>query len=260
MALTAETNIGPHLDAPAAAGVVWDLNDLIALDSSGNAGRLDADGTYTEFIGMAAESGDNTGGAAADIYIRVHRPPVVLSTTLTGSTKALALQKPTVYATDHETLSLEGGIEVGHLVQHKEDGRSLILCDPWGQGSGGVYVIAQTVAYADFTDGGGAEGTLNLDNAIPAGSVVVGVQVEVDTITGGSSQTLDVGVDGDDDAFAAALDVSSAATVGAASTVATSYVAADDTLMITLADATDFGNISAFNADVRIAVVGALQF
>lgn len=261
MALKAQQNIGPGASHPAAAAVVWDVNDLIGLDTAGNAGRLDADGTYKTFAGIATMSGDNTDGAAADLMVHVIRSPFVLSTTLTGSSKTLALHQATVYATDHETLTLEGGVAIGSLVQHQEDGKSLIHCDVWGGSTqAGVYTIAQQFVIGDFTDGGGAEGTLNLDDPIPAGSLILGSQVEITTITGGSSQTMDVGVDGDDDAFAAALDISAAATVGAVGTVATSYVAADDVLMITAADGADFGNITVLTGTVRIAVLGSLQF
>lgn len=261
MALNAQQNIGPGASHPAAAGAVWDVNDLIGLDTAGNAGRLDADGTYKTFAGMATMSADNTGGAAADLMVHVLRAPVVLSTTLTGSSKTLALHQATVYATDHETLTLEGGVAIGHLVQHTEEGKSLIYCDPWGgAGEGGVYVIAQSFVFADFTDGGGTTGTLNLDAPIPAGSVVLGVQVEITTVTGGDTHTMEVGVDGDPNAFAAALDISSAGTVGAAATVATSYVAADDTLMISAIEGSDFGDITVLTGSVRISVLGSLQF
>jgi hypothetical protein len=64
--------------------------------------------------------------------------------------------------------------------------------------------VAQRVSYADFTDGGTTDGTLVLDNTIPAGSFVIGTKVKVETaFDGGSNSTavLDIGDGSDADIF-----------------------------------------------------------
>jgi hypothetical protein len=61
-------------------------------------------------------------------------------------------------------------------------------------GYGFVEVLTQTVLFSDFTDGGAAVGTKVLAKAIPAGSIMLGSKLVVNTgFTGDVSATLTVG-------------------------------------------------------------------
>lgn len=59
---------------------------------------------------------------------------------------------------------------------------------------GAIVKIAQTVAFGDFTDGGGAVGTLELDDDIPAGATfLIGHLLAVTGFAGNTSAALTVG-------------------------------------------------------------------
>lgn len=63
-------------------------------------------------------------------------------------------------------------------------------------------VISQRVSIADFTDGGAAVGTLNLDNAIPIGAIVDPISVmDVTGFAGDTSAVLLVGETDDTDRY-----------------------------------------------------------
>jgi len=257
MANDMKLNIGPDADLELAA-VAIDESKLLSLNATGYARHLTVGDV---FAGFAVESIDNSTGSAGDKFIRARRGRFRITATVSGSSLDAAMRKVAVYATDHETLTLDGGTHIGSLIQHRKDGTSLILVDTEagaGQGSG-EFVITQDIALADFTDAGGATGYVDLDAGIPGGTVVDVVQVEIKTVTGGDTKTLDVGVDGDADAFVAGIDAESAATLGAKATLATSYVAADDTIRVTLTEGDDFGDITAFTAEVRLLCRGGLQ-
>ena len=66
----------------------------------------------------------------------------------------------------------------------------------------GIQKVAQIVKIANFTDGGGAAGTLTLSKQIPAGSFVLGSKVTVKTgFTGDTTAVMDIGDGSDEDLF-----------------------------------------------------------
>ena len=66
----------------------------------------------------------------------------------------------------------------------------------------GLRKIGQWVSAGDFTDGGGADGTLNLSKQIPAGSFVFGSKVTVTTgFDAGGTAVMNIGTAADDDLF-----------------------------------------------------------
>ena len=78
-------------------------------------------------------------------------------------------------------------------VKRQAEGRD----DDWGA-LGGNHVLQQYVVYTDFTDGGGAAGTLALTETIPAGAWVEQVVLKNLTgFTGDTSATITIG-DGTD--------------------------------------------------------------
>jgi hypothetical protein len=66
----------------------------------------------------------------------------------------------------------------------------------------GLRKVSQIVKVADFTDGDGTSGTLNLNKKIPAGSFVIGSKVTVETgFSGDTTCVLDIGNSDDADAY-----------------------------------------------------------
>jgi hypothetical protein len=62
----------------------------------------------------------------------------------------------------------------------------------------GIRKVSQIVNFGDITDDGGADGTLNLNKQIPAGSFVIGSKVTVkDGFVGDTTAVLSVGTSGD---------------------------------------------------------------
>jgi hypothetical protein len=62
----------------------------------------------------------------------------------------------------------------------------------------GLRKVSQIVNFDDITDDGGADGTLNLDKQIPAGSFVIGSKVTVKTgFAGDTTAVLSIGTAGD---------------------------------------------------------------
>lgn len=88
-------------------------------------------------------------------------------------------------------IDLTNNQSLGHWTKLKEDGADNDWCE-------GLGVITETVALADFTDGGGAAGTYVLTRGIPQGAFVLRtVLVNVTGFTGDTSATIQVG-DGSD--------------------------------------------------------------
>ena len=117
--------------------------------------------------------------------------------------------------------------------------------------TGGLQAVQQSVALADFTDNGDATGYVDLTEQVPAGSLVMGVELDVTTAFDSTSLTAQVGVSGNLDRFSAnaSLDVSAIAAVGSESPDAggNGYAAAAATPRVTVTDGAgtpDFGNIT----------------
>ena len=112
--------------------------------------------------------------------------------------------------------------------------------------------IAEGFAFGDFTDGGAAAGTLQLATAVPAGSLVKAVAINVTTEfsgTGVSTATAQFGDGTDADRFSeeAALDLTSVALVGSSAPAdgANAFCASDTNITITATEDSDFGQIDA---------------
>lgn len=116
---------------------------------------------------------------------------------------------------------------------------------------GFIKAVKQTgIAYTDFTDGGGAAGTLVLDDAIPADCLVVGVKAEVTTgFTGDTSMALTVGDGSTADLFGVTCSILAAATVGVSAKYVSNkslpFVDAATNITLTATGAADWGNVSA---------------
>ncbi|MHA2063284.1 MAG: hypothetical protein ACXABY_02765 [Candidatus Thorarchaeota archaeon] len=126
----------------------------------------------------------------------------------------------------------------------------------------GIRKVGQWVTYDQFTDGGGASGTLALSKTIPAGSFVFGSKVTVTTgFTGDTTAVLDIGDGSDADLFsqtthnivAAATNLvegADEAAAGAGRGIAP--VASAATVTLTVTGASDFGLITAGKMYVEV--------
>ena len=112
--------------------------------------------------------------------------------------------------------------------------------------------VAQIVKYSDLTDGGGTDGTLNMNKQIPAGSFVIGSKVTVKTAFGGTTPTLTIGTAGDaneyggdttHDLSSAARNLVKAAFIGSDAGLVAEGTAID--VLLTVAEDSDYGNIDA---------------
>lgn len=127
----------------------------------------------------------------------------------------------------------------------------------------GLRKVSQWVAYGDFTDGGGTDGTLNLTPTIPAGSFVVGSKVKVTAgFTGDTSCVLDIGTSSDSDLFSYTnhniftaadnlVEGADGASGGSAGT-GLAPVASKTTVKLTATSGSDWGAVSAGRALVEV--------
>jgi hypothetical protein len=125
----------------------------------------------------------------------------------------------------------------------------------------GLRKVGQWVTYDQFTDGGGAAGTLSLSKQIPAGSFVIGSKVKVTTgFTGDTTAVMDVGISGDADRFsltthnvlAVASNLLENADAGAGGAAGLDLVTSDTTVVLTVTGASDFGLITAGKLYVEV--------
>lgn len=118
-------------------------------------------------------------------------------------------------------------------------------------------VVQQTVALADFTDGGAAVGTLVLNGSIPKGAFVERViLVNVTGFAGDTSASLQVGDGTDADRYNAAADIDVFSDVGALDGGAPQgtqiHAAAVTTITLTITTAADWGSVTAGGFTIRI--------
>ena len=125
----------------------------------------------------------------------------------------------------------------------------------------GIRKVGEWVDYSDFTDGGGASGTLALSKVIPAGSFAFGSKITVTTgFTGDTTAVADIGDGSDADLFnqtahnvlAAASNLVGAATEAAGSDRGIVALASDTTITVTVTGSSDFGLITAGRMYVEV--------
>ena len=120
-----------------------------------------------------------------------------------------------------------------------------------------VETIRQTVALADFTDGGAADGHVDLAEQIPAGAIVFGAELDVTTaFAGGTTPTGKVGSNTSPDQFSAnnAMAVDAIAKVGSEAPDApgNAYVSSATTVRVTITDSADFTTLTAGQMTVTV--------
>jgi hypothetical protein len=124
----------------------------------------------------------------------------------------------------------------------------------------GLRKVGQWVTYDEFTDGGGAAGTLNLNKQIPAGSAAIFSKVTVtEGFSGDTTAVLDIGNASDDDAYSltthnvlAALSNALEHCDSGGGDSGLSLCTSDTTVKLTLTGASDFGLITAGKMYVEV--------
>lgn len=235
--------IGDQQTIPCAASTTVYAGSLVSINSSGY-GRNFTLGD--RFAGHLLNGVDNTNGAAGDLKLVTNRGKYCLATSLTA-TLAQVFAKAPVYATDGGTISLTEGQKVGRVVNRDVDGYAIVEFDTESD----EFIIAETVAFGDFTDGGGTSGHVDLATALPAGVSVSSWQAVVATgFTGDTTAVMQVGVSGNVDRFTQVTtgSVLAAGTIGSDAAAVSgdpSYVDTAATVRVTVTGASDFGLISA---------------
>jgi hypothetical protein len=117
----------------------------------------------------------------------------------------------------------------------------------------GLRKVSQIVNFGDLTDGGGADGTLNLEKQIPAGSFVIGSKVTVkDGFVGDTTAVLSIGTAGDANEYSGNTTHNILAAVR--NSVRSAFISADSGFVaestaidvkITITGGADFGAITA---------------
>jgi hypothetical protein len=119
-------------------------------------------------------------------------------------------------------------------------------------------IVSQTLDYGDFTDGGGAAGSIEFDTDLPAGAIPLAWRAKAtDGFTGDTSAVISVGIDGDADKYSAdtAQSVFAAGTVGslvlAAAAMQDDFATAQ-TPVVTVTAGTDWGAVDGGSMVVEI--------
>lgn len=106
--------------------------------------------------------------------------------------------------------------------------------------------IYQSVAVADFTDGGSTAGTLDLTDKLPAGAIVLGWTFDcTGAFAGDTTAVLTVGISGTGSKFSAdaTQSVFTTGKKGSSSTAATSFQATEISPRLTITGGADFSSI-----------------
>jgi len=122
----------------------------------------------------------------------------------------------------------------------------------------GLRKAAEVVKASDFTDGGGASGTYTLNRQLPAGAFVLGVKAHVKEAFDDDSETaaLEVGIDGNADAFADGIDISTSGVKGESGYDQTALYRAEATdILLTVTGNADFTSIAAGDGEMMVEVI-----
>lgn len=240
---------GHVISRPAGVDVIY-KGSLVGIPSDGYAEALVLN-TAKRFGGVALETVDNSAGSNGDLEVPCHVSGV-FKFAATSITQAMVGQK--MYAVDDQTFDDqpdEEAIFVGILVRYESATEGWIDITPacMGMSEAEIGVIEEVVDHADFTDGGGAAGTINLTAQMPAGAIPLGCKFVVsEGFAGDTTAVVQAGVSGDADRFTLNTDQSvlAVATVGSVpATDCCDGMNAAQTIVVTVTGASDWGNITA---------------
>lgn len=205
------------------------------------------------FGGHLLDGVDNTNGSAGDKKLITNRGKYCLLTGLTVTLAQVAVRAP-VFAQDGGTLSLTEGQKVGVVVNRDSDGYGIVEFNT----ETSEFVIAETFAIGEFTDGAGTSGHVDFATALPAGVSVKRWQSVVGTgFTGDTTAVMQVGVSGNVDRFSQVTSgsVLAAGTIGSDAPAVSgdpSYIETATTVRVTVTGGADFGSISAGSMTVIV--------
>lgn len=242
-------NIHPHAKA---ASTVFAFNDVVAKDSTGYLVRATAATPRSEIVGLIqrevlstdADYASNTLVPVDEIDERDEVEFDVQTGTLTQALVDQAFDLADQDAVDVTKQQVKA-IRVRRVISTTK-GRGYFRKD--GERAR-LVTYQQTVAFSEFTDGGGAAGTLALAASIPAGAVFARSLIDQITgFTGDTSAVLTIGDGTDVDRYntgTPSVFTTAAAGVDAGAPSGTLFHSAAKTPTLTVTSATDFGAVSA---------------
>lgn len=121
--------------------------------------------------------------------------------------------------------------------------------------SRGIKTVTETFTLSDFTDGGGASGTVDFTDSLPVGAVVLRTLIEdVTGFAGDTSATVTIGDGTDVDRYSTGTPsvFTTIASVDAGAPSGTVFHAAAKTPKVTVTSATDFTSVTAGSITVSI--------
>ena len=160
-----------------------------------------------------------------------------------------------------ETHALEVAVSTGTGRQKRTTRDFQIPTGGTSRKLGVVSVIEETVDHADFTDGGGAAGTIQLQGTVPAGAVLLGSKVLVpEGFAGDSSAALTIGDGSDVDRYMTGTPSVFATAASGIQTGAPSgnrLLTADNRPTVTVTSGTDWGSVTAGQLTISIYYIEA---
>jgi len=245
-------------------GVAININDLLYLDGSGNIqpASVQADQTTVKsnqllfaqnFIGLAGAAKLATD--TADPNFPIITDAIVDAICASASFAQGGMLGVSENGGNNGILSdtligvTDPAVSIGQVVKASTSS-TLVRCrlksDLLHNGRGSFIrhgEIVQSVAVANFTDGGGTSGTLDLTDKLPAGAIVLGWTFNcTGAFAGDTTAVLTVGVSGTGSKFSAdaTQSVFTTGKKGSASVAATSFQLTEVSPRLTITSSTDF--------------------
>ena len=198
--MTGEPNIHPFKKA---ASEAFDLNDVVTKDSSGYLTKATATTPRSEIIGLIQRAVASTDSDyASNTMVEVDVPEVGAEFDFdvdTGSAvQSMVGKKYDINDEDglNVNLQLTKAVEVLRILSTTKVRGKFRIHD---SDKSRYVTYQQSVAYADFVDGGGATGSLALTCTIPAGAVFVQSLITAITgFAGDTTATIQIGDTGGD--------------------------------------------------------------
>lgn len=242
-----EPNIQPHKKA---ASTAFAFGDVVTKDSSGYLAKATATTPRSQVVGLIQRTVASTDTDYADnttVPVEVPRKTDQFVFTVGTGSAVQAMEGQAYDLKDENELDVTKQL-VGLVTIDKVISTTKVIGHFNLEGKKPRLVSYQeTIALADFTDGGAAAGTASLNVSIPVGAVFA--QALIDDITGFAGDTSAVATIGDGtdvdryntgtpSVFADAAGVAAGAPSG------TAYHSAAKTPVVTVTSATDFGAIT----------------
>ncbi len=243
-----------------AASTVFAFNDVVTRDSSGYLVRATATTPRSELLGLIQRdvlSTDTDYASNTLVPVAEFDDKCEFLADVSTGTAVQAMVGKRYDLDDHNSIdvnsTLQRCVEVVRVVSTSQ----VIVKFVKDGDRARLVTYTQTVGIANFTDGGGATGTLALGVSIPAGAVFVRTMIKGLTGTTGetSSATMTVGDGSDVDRYntgtpSVAADAAAGVDMGAPS--GTAFHSAAKTPTLTVTDGADFTALGALAFDITL--------